>query len=57
MVVGPSMQVAVYRVIYTEINAWLQAQAIALGDIITDLEKEEGERAQSPPSASSAESA
>jgi HCOMODA/2-hydroxy-3-carboxy-muconic semialdehyde decarboxylase len=45
VVVGPSVQVAVYRAIYTEINARLQAQAIALGGTITYLEKEEGEKA------------
>ena len=36
---------AVYRAIYTEINARLQAQAIALGGTVTYLEKEEGEKA------------
>jgi HCOMODA/2-hydroxy-3-carboxy-muconic semialdehyde decarboxylase len=45
VVVGPSVQVAVYRAIYTEINARLQAQAIALGGAVTYLEKEEGEKA------------
>lgn len=45
VVVGPSVQVAVYRAIYTEINARLQAQAIALGGEITYLSKEEGEKA------------
>jgi HCOMODA/2-hydroxy-3-carboxy-muconic semialdehyde decarboxylase len=45
VVVGPSVQVAVYRAVYTEINARLQAQAIALGGPITYLEKEEGEKA------------
>jgi HCOMODA/2-hydroxy-3-carboxy-muconic semialdehyde decarboxylase len=45
VVVGPSVQVAVYRAIYTEINARLQAQAIALGGTITYIEKEEGEKA------------
>jgi ribulose-5-phosphate 4-epimerase/fuculose-1-phosphate aldolase len=45
VVVGPSVQVAVYRAIYTEINARLQAQAIALGGPVTYLEKEEGEKA------------
>jgi len=45
VVVGPSVQVAVYRAIYTEINARLQAQAIALGGTVTYLEKEEGEKA------------
>jgi ribulose-5-phosphate 4-epimerase/fuculose-1-phosphate aldolase len=45
VVVGPSVQVAVYRAIYTEMNARLQAQAIALGGPVTYLEKEEGEKA------------
>jgi HCOMODA/2-hydroxy-3-carboxy-muconic semialdehyde decarboxylase len=45
VVVGPSVQIAVYRAIYTEINARLQAQAMALGGPITFLEKEEGELA------------
>jgi ribulose-5-phosphate 4-epimerase/fuculose-1-phosphate aldolase len=45
VVVGPSVQVAVYRAIYTEINARLQAQALALGGTVTYLEKEEGEKA------------
>jgi HCOMODA/2-hydroxy-3-carboxy-muconic semialdehyde decarboxylase len=45
VVVGPSVQIAVYRAIYTEINARLQAQAIALGGPVTYLDKEEGEKA------------
>jgi ribulose-5-phosphate 4-epimerase/fuculose-1-phosphate aldolase len=45
VVVGPSIQVAVYRAIYTDVNARLQAQAIALGGPVTYLEKEEGEKA------------
>ena len=45
VVVGPSIQVAVYRAIYTEINARLQGQAIGLGGPITFLEREEGEKA------------
>lgn len=45
VVVGPSVQVAVYRAIYTEINARLQAQAIALGGTVAYLDKEEGEKA------------
>jgi HCOMODA/2-hydroxy-3-carboxy-muconic semialdehyde decarboxylase len=43
VVVGPSVQVAVYRAVYTEINARMQLQAIALGGPITFLEKEEGD--------------
>ena len=45
VVVGPNLQVAVYRAIYTDVNARLQAQAIALGGQVTYLEKEEGEKA------------
>jgi len=45
VVVGPSVQVAVYRAIYTETNARLQAQAIALGGPVTYLEPEEGAKA------------
>jgi len=45
VVVGPSVQVAVYRAVYTEINARLQTQALALGGVVTYLEKEEGEKA------------
>ena len=45
VVVGPSVQVAVYRAIYTDVNARLQAQALALGGPVTYLEKEEGEKA------------
>jgi ribulose-5-phosphate 4-epimerase/fuculose-1-phosphate aldolase len=45
VVVGPSVQVAVYRAVYTEMNARLQAQAIALGGPVTYLDKEEGEKA------------
>lgn len=45
VVVGPSLQIAVYRAIYTDVNARLQAQAIALGGPVTYLDKEEGEKA------------
>ena len=45
VVVGPSVQVATYRAIYTEINARLQAQAIALGGPVTYLDPEEGAKA------------
>jgi ribulose-5-phosphate 4-epimerase/fuculose-1-phosphate aldolase len=45
VVVGPSVQIAVYRAIYTEINARLQALAIALGGPVTYLDKEEGAKA------------
>ena len=39
--VGPDIMTAVYRAIYTEVNARLQAQAIALGGPITFLAPEE----------------
>jgi ribulose-5-phosphate 4-epimerase/fuculose-1-phosphate aldolase len=41
--VGPDIMTAVYRAVYTEVNAKLQAQAIALGGPITFLEPEECE--------------
>jgi ribulose-5-phosphate 4-epimerase/fuculose-1-phosphate aldolase len=47
VVVGPSVQVAVYRAVYTEINARMQMQAIGLGGPITFLEKEEGDKIDS----------
>jgi HCOMODA/2-hydroxy-3-carboxy-muconic semialdehyde decarboxylase len=44
--VGRSVMVAVYRAIYTELNAKLQAQAIALGGPVTFLEPGEYEQIQ-----------
>jgi ribulose-5-phosphate 4-epimerase/fuculose-1-phosphate aldolase len=41
--VGPNIMVAVYRAVYTEVNARLQAQAIALGGPITFLDPRECE--------------
>ena len=41
--VGPNIMAAVYRAIYTEVNARLQAQAIALGGPIEFLAPEECE--------------
>jgi HCOMODA/2-hydroxy-3-carboxy-muconic semialdehyde decarboxylase len=41
--VGPNIMTAVYRAVYTEVNARLQAQAIALGGPINFLEPEECE--------------
>lgn len=43
--VGSSLAVAVYRAIYTELNASLQEKAINLGGEIIYLEDEEGEKA------------
>lgn len=43
--VGSSVAVAVYRAIYTELNASLQEKAINLGGEIIYLEDEEGEKA------------
>ena len=39
--VGPDIMTAVYRAIYTEVNARLQAQAIALGGDITFMDPQE----------------
>jgi len=44
-VVGPSLQIAVYRAIYTEVNARMQAQALAMGGAVTYLSREEGQMA------------
>lgn len=45
VVVGPTIPLAVFRAVYTEVNAKIQAQAIALGGPVTYLEVEEGEKA------------
>jgi HCOMODA/2-hydroxy-3-carboxy-muconic semialdehyde decarboxylase len=45
VVVGPNLQTAVYRAVYTEVNARLQLQAISLGGPVTYLAPEEGEKA------------
>ena len=42
VVVGPNVQIAVRRAIYTEVNARLQATAIALGGPINFISPEEG---------------
>ena len=42
VVVGPNVQIAVRRAIYTEVNARLQATAIALGGPINFISAEEG---------------
>ena len=41
-----SVQVAVFRSVYTEMNAKLQAQAMALGGPVTYLDPEEARRAE-----------
>jgi ribulose-5-phosphate 4-epimerase/fuculose-1-phosphate aldolase len=41
VVVGPSIQIAVFRSVYIEMNARLQAQAMALGGPVTYLDEEE----------------
>ena len=46
VVVGPSLPVAVFRAVYTETNARLQAQAMALGGPVTYLDPEEARRAE-----------
>ncbi len=40
--VGPSLPLAVFRAVYTEVNAKLQSQAMSIGGPITYLEAEEG---------------
>ena len=44
-VVGSSLPLAVFRAMYTEVNARLQAQAIEIGGPITFLSPEESEKA------------
>jgi ribulose-5-phosphate 4-epimerase/fuculose-1-phosphate aldolase len=46
VVVGLSLPEAVFRSVYTEINARLQAQALALGGPITYLDPEEARKAE-----------
>ncbi len=46
VVVGPSLPHAVFRSVYTEMNARLQAQALALGRNVVYLEPEEARRAE-----------
>ena len=41
VVVGPSLPIVVFRSVYTEVNARLQAQAMALGGPVTYLDDEE----------------
>jgi ribulose-5-phosphate 4-epimerase/fuculose-1-phosphate aldolase len=43
--VGPSVKVAVFRAYYTDVNARLQSQAIALGGEVNYLTREEGAKA------------
>jgi len=43
-IVAPNIGMAVTRAIYTEVNAKLQMQAMALGGPITYISKEEGEK-------------
>jgi len=46
VVVGPSVQMAVFRSVYTEMNAKLQTQAMALGGPVTYLDDEEARKAE-----------
>jgi HCOMODA/2-hydroxy-3-carboxy-muconic semialdehyde decarboxylase len=46
VVVGPSLPVVVFRAIYTEMNARLQSQAMALGGPVNYLSDEEASRAE-----------
>jgi ribulose-5-phosphate 4-epimerase/fuculose-1-phosphate aldolase len=45
-VVGPSLQVAIFRAVYTEVNANLQMQATILGGPITFLNQYEAKKGQ-----------
>lgn len=45
VVVGPSLPVAVFRAVFTEVNARIQHQAVALGSPIAALDRDEGELA------------
>jgi len=45
-VVGPSLQVAIFRAVYTEVNANLQIQATMLGGPITFLNQYEAKKGQ-----------
>ena len=45
VIVAKTLPMAVFRAVYTEVNARLQLQAVALGGPITFLEPEEGEKA------------
>ena len=45
MVTAPSLPLAVFRAVYTEVNARLQLQAIALGEPVIYLDPEEGAKA------------
>ena len=45
VVVGPTVRAAVFRAYYTDVNARLQTQAIALGGPVNYLTPEEGEEA------------
>jgi HCOMODA/2-hydroxy-3-carboxy-muconic semialdehyde decarboxylase len=43
--VGPSLQVAVFRAVFTEVSARVQLQATLLGGPIAALDEEEGRKA------------
>jgi HCOMODA/2-hydroxy-3-carboxy-muconic semialdehyde decarboxylase len=45
VVVGPSLPMVVFRSVYLEMNARLQAQAMALGGPVTYLAEEEAQKA------------
>ena len=46
VIVGASLPIVVFRSVYTETNARLQAQAMALGGPVTYLDEEEARRAE-----------
>jgi HCOMODA/2-hydroxy-3-carboxy-muconic semialdehyde decarboxylase len=43
VVVGPSLPIAVFRAIYTEVNARLQTTALSLGGPVNYISPEEGD--------------
>ena len=45
VVVGPSLQAAVFRAVFTEVSARVQLQAAMLGGPIAALDAEEGRKA------------
>jgi HCOMODA/2-hydroxy-3-carboxy-muconic semialdehyde decarboxylase len=54
--VGPSLQVAVFRAIYSEVNARVQLQAESLGGPVAALDAEEGRQADALNTGSAARS-
>jgi len=46
VIVAPTLPLAVFRAVYTEVNARLQAQAIGLGGRNRGAHREEGQKAE-----------